>query len=307
MKDTLLITGGSGLLGSNLATVAINSFSVHVTYCNHTIVSKTVQAHKLDLTKSEGLLLLVKKIKPAYIVHTAALTNVDFCENNKEEAWLTNVEATKNVVKATKAAGSKLIYISTDSVFDGKKGMYFEEDPPNPLNYYALTKLEGEKIVGESKVPFVTIRTNIYGWNMQKKMSLAEWMLNSFIEKRKITLFSDVFFTPIFVNNLSSAILEIAKKDILGLFHVAGSERCSKLQFGLILAKVFDLDTTGLIEPVLIASQNFAAKRPLDTSLTSEKIKSKIDSNLLKVQEGLESFKQLMQNGYVENLKACQV
>jgi dTDP-4-dehydrorhamnose reductase len=304
MHSSVLVTGGSGLLGGNLATLMADKFSVHSIVHKHPAKFETSQVHKLDITKCNDIVYLVEKIKPAYIIHTAALTNVDYCEVNKDEAWLLNVEGTRNIIHAAEKTKSKLIYISTDSVFDGKKGMYTEEDSLNPLNFYAFTKFEGEKLLRKSNLSFVIIRTNIYGWNMQKKLSLAEWMFSSLRENRKLTLFYDVFFTPILVNNLSDVIMEILEKDICGVFHIAGSERCSKFQFGLSLAQIFDLDTN-LIEPISLSNKPPIAKRPLDSSLCTKKIASKIKTKLLNVKEGLQVFKSLYDSGYVENLRKC--
>ena len=304
MQKKILVTGGSGLLGSNLSKVISDIFDVHVIAHRHSIPCGNFQVHQLDITNREILINLVNNIKPDYIIHTAALTNVDYCEVNKEEAWQINVEATRNFVKAASITNSKLIYISTDSVFDGKTGMYTEVDEVNPLNYYAFTKLEGEKVVRTLSNSFVIIRTNIYGWNTQRKLSLAEWMLNSLTQKNKTQLFSDVFFTPILVNNLSQVISEIITKEISGLFNIAGSERVSKLEFGYELAKVFSLDSK-LIEPTKVSEKKFVAKRPLDTSLCCKKISKEVATELLTMRDGLEAFKALLDKGYVEHLKRC--
>jgi dTDP-4-dehydrorhamnose reductase len=304
MINKVLVTGGSGLLGSNLIMIMGNQFVAHAIVNNHQMRFKTCQVHQLDITNGNDLLNLVKKIHPQWIIHTAALTNVDYCEVHRDHAWKVNVEGTRNIVTAAETTHSKIVYISTDSIFDGEKGMYTEEDLPNPLNFYALTKLEGEKIVCISNVPHIIIRTNIYGWNAQNKSSLAEWMLTSLRDKKKLTLFSDVFFTPILVNNLSDAIMEMLKKDFSGLFHVAGSERCSKLQFGLILAEIFELDRN-LIEPVTLSTKNLIAKRPVDPSLSIERIKGEIETNLLNVKDGLKAFKNLSDSGYVKELRKC--
>jgi dTDP-4-dehydrorhamnose reductase len=304
MFNKVLITGGSGLLGSNLAMMMENKFAAHAVVNEHQMKFKTCQVHQLDITKGKEVLNVVKRINPQWIIHTAALTNVDYCEVNREHAWKINVGGTRNIVAAAEKLHSKIVYISTDSVFEGAKGMYTEEDLPNPLNFYALTKLEGEKIVCKCNVPHIIIRTNIYGWNAYDKSSIAEWILTSLRDGKKLTLFSDAFFTPTLVNNLSDVIIEMLRKDLSGLFHVAGSERCSKLQFGLSLAEVFHLERN-LIEPITLSKKNLTAKRPMDPSLSSEKIKTEIETNLLNVEEGLKAFKNLYDTGYVKELRKC--
>lgn len=302
MTSEVLITGGSGLLGSNLVKLMEKRYSVHSIAYRHLMQFGGSQVHQLNITEGDNLLELVRKIKPECIIHTAALTEVDYCETHRDEAWKMNVQTTRNVVKAAAKTHSTVFYISTDSVFDGKKGMYTEEDIPNPLNFYAATKLEGENAVSESCVNHVIIRTNIYGWNAQRKLSIAEWMLSGLREKKRLTLFRDVFFTPILVNNLADAITEILEKNLSGLFHVAGSERCSKLQFGLELASVFGLDKN-LIEPIQLGDKNLVAQRPKDPSLSIRKIEKEIKTKLLNVREGLEAFKHLYDSGYMEELK----
>jgi len=302
--DKLLITGGSGMLGSNLVKSTEDRFNVHAVYYKHPVNFKACQVHQLDITKREDTIKLVSNINPDYIIHTAALIDVDYCETHRDEAWKLNIEGTRNLVEAAEKTGSRIFYISTDSVFDGKKGMYTEEDKPNPLNFYALTKLRGERVVSKSHVPYTIIRTNIYGWNVQEKLSIAEWMLSNLQENKKLTLFSDVFFSPMLANNLSEIIIEMVEMNLSGLFHVAGSERCSKLQFGLMLAKVFGLNKE-LIKPISLEDKKLVAKRPKDPSLSSEKVQKQVRTKLLNVKEGLEAFKSLRDTGYVKELKRC--
>jgi dTDP-4-dehydrorhamnose reductase len=306
MVDTVFVTGGSGLLGSNLSLYLADNFSVHSVVLKHNVIYKNPNIAELtiDLLDRPHLLETVVAIKPTYIVHTAALTDVDYCEKNPVEAYRANVEATHNVLTAAEAAGSKVVFVSTDSVFDGSKGMYTETDTPNPVNYYAYTKLQAEKAIAKSAGSHAIVRTNIYGWNVQEKFSLAEWMLKTLKEEKTLTLFSDVFYSPILVNNLSAVLAEILQKNICGIFHAAGSERCSKLEFGYLLAKVFNLNSD-LIAPITVNEKKFAAKRPLDTSLNIQKAKAALVSPLLSVEEGLLEFKKLCDNGYVENLKSC--
>lgn len=304
MTYKVLITGGSGLLGSNLVKLMEDEFEVHAVIRSHEMKFKKSQVHNVDITEGSEFVKTAMKVGPQFIIHTAALTNVDYCETHRDEAWKTNVVGTKNVMAAARETKSKTIYISTDSVFDGKRGMYTEDDSPNPLNHYAFTKLEGEKVVSGSGLPYLIVRTNIYGWNVQKKTSIAEWIRSTLEKKNKITLFSDIFFTPILVNNLSDAIVEMMEKDVQGLYHVAGSERCSKLQFGLILARIFDLDKK-LIEPIKFSDKNLEAERPRDPSLSIEKTKRLIKTELLDVREGLKNFKYLLNSGYVEELRKC--
>jgi len=302
----ILITGGSGLLGGNLAKIACERYETYAAYHGHPIKMKNCIAFPLDIANRHKTLQTVTKIRPELIIHTAALTNVDYCEDHPEEARSLNVEGTRNLAGAAESIGAKFIYISTDSVFDGEKGMYTEGDVPNPLSRYAKTKLEGEKVLSEFDLNYSIIRTCIYGWNIQKKFSLAEWVIHGLQNKKKLTMFTDVFFSPILVNNLSEAIFEVYKRDLEGVLNIAGSERCSKFHFGEKIAEVFALNRS-YIEPINIEGfTNFKAPRPRDVSLDVSKAKKELRAKLLDVEGGLVWMRELLQKGYVKELKECR-
>jgi dTDP-4-dehydrorhamnose reductase len=262
----------------------------------------------MDITGYQDTSRKVMEIRPDVIIHTAALTNVDYCEENREQTWKINVEGTRNLAEIAEKTGSYLIYISTDSVFDGKKGLYKEEDKPNPQNYYAKTKLEGEKVLQKYDLEYAVIRTSIFGWNIQNKLSLAEWILEGLKNKRVLTMFKDVFFSPILVNNLAEAIVEIYQRNLQGVWHVAGVEKCSKLHFAYKIAEIFGLDDTN-IKPISVDESNLKAKRANDLSLDVGKAVKKLSVKLLDVEGGLIWMKQLLESGYVHQVKeglACK-
>jgi len=128
-KRKLLVTGASGLLGSKIVEIAKNDYTVIPLHKTKPLHSNSL---KLDITSTAEVLNLFNKLKPAIVIHTASETNVDKCETEREHAWKTNVEGTHNLADACKKIGAKLVYISTDYVFDGEKGFYIEEDKPNP-------------------------------------------------------------------------------------------------------------------------------------------------------------------------------
>ncbi|MEM2915265.1 MAG: sugar nucleotide-binding protein, partial [Candidatus Bathyarchaeia archaeon] len=134
---------------------------VYATYHNHPTKIDGCNVIPLDIRCRHEVFRVVTKIRPDVIVHTAALTDVDYCEEHPDEASILNVEGTRNLVAAAKNIGTEFVYISTDSVFDGKKGMYVEEDVPNPINCYAKTKLEGEKLLNVLDQGYTIIRTCI--------------------------------------------------------------------------------------------------------------------------------------------------
>jgi len=159
--NKLLITGASGLLGNKivkLATINHTVIPLHNTKPLHT------SSLKLEITNLSEVLNLFQKLEPDIVIHTASETNVDKCETEKEHAWKINAEGTRNIAVACSKVGAKLVYISTDYVFDGEKGNYDEQDKPNPINYYGVTKLEGENQVINNCKNYVILRTSVlYG------------------------------------------------------------------------------------------------------------------------------------------------
>jgi dTDP-4-dehydrorhamnose reductase len=291
-KRRLMITGGSGLLGSNLARRATENFRVFATHHTRTAQIPGCIFIPLNITNRQEVMAATGDIKPDVIIHTAALVNVDYCQGHPDESLKINAAGTENMAIAAREYNAKLIYISTDSVFEGSKGKYKEEDKTNPVNVYAATKLEGERRIARILPERVIARTAFYGWSPinSQATSLAHWVVNNLREKKEINMFTDVFFSPIEAGNLAEALLEICGKNISGVYHVAGSERCSKYDFGVETARVFGLDES-LIHPSSITEANLKAPRPRDISLDVSKIKRAIDTRLLNVKEGIARFR----------------
>ncbi|MCD4730072.1 MAG: SDR family oxidoreductase [Bacteroidales bacterium] len=298
----LLVTGASGLLGSNLAHMASDNFEVYATYNTNYVSISGCKCLKLDITNINDVSRIIEAIKPDLIVHCAANTDVDYCEKNHVEAWNQNVKGTANLAHAAEKSNAFMIYISTDSVFDGMRGNYSEDDIPNPINYYAQTKLEGEQVIQKYKIDYLIARTNIYGWNYLNKNSFAEWIMQSLQAHKKITLFNDVYFSPILVNNLIDVLFNLYQKNTRGVYHISGSECCSKLQFGENVADVFNFDTK-YIEQISVDEKNLFAQRPKNTSLNVDRASELSDVKLLNVHDGLLKMKQLASVKYVNQLK----
>lgn len=296
--DTLLVTGGSGLLGSSVAELARTRFRTFATYNMHQIDLERCEFVRVDLTDVLQVKKIFEKIRPGVVVHSAALVNVDYCEAHKEETWKANVDATENVAALCEKLGTRLIYVSTDYVFDGERGLYTETDVPAPVNYYAKTKLEGERALERhGGLDYCIARTCIYGWNVQEKHNFASFILNKLRTGQKINAFTDQYNSPMLANNCADALLALADKmtGVSGeVFHVAGSERASKFDFALALSEVFGLDST-LVTPTKFAESaaSIAVRRPRDVSLSVKKASEKLDVKLLNLREGLVKMKEL--------------
>jgi dTDP-4-dehydrorhamnose reductase len=289
----ILVTGASGLLGASFVSVARQHYKhlVQLSY-QHPLPGSGLESVRVDLTDHKEVEKLLHSLRPDWIVHCAALTDVDGCEEQPEKAWLINTTASRNLAREARVLGAGFVYISTDSVFDGQKGDYSEDDIPNPINVYAQSKFAGEQAVVQELPRSLIIRTNIYGWNLQDKLSLAEWMLTRLEINQTIPAFEDVIFSPILVNDLSEILVNMMERQMTGLYHVAGSESCSKYQFALGIASVFGMDR-GLVHATSIADASLKAPRPRKISLNTAKAARDLGKAMPDLLSGLQHFKAL--------------
>lgn len=286
------VTGASGLLGSNIVKAAENSNKVVPTHNTRPLFTNSI---KLDVTDREEVFRVIIKLKPDVFVHTAAETNVDKCEVEKEKAWKVNSQGTKNIAEACNTIGAKLIYISTDYIFDGDKGFYREDDEAKPVNYYGLTKLKGESFVSEISKDYVIARASvIYGWHPWK-VNFATWVIESLRHGKQISIVDDHYNSPTLANNLAEALVEIIERDLSGVYHTAGSQRINRHVFAVKIAETFGLDS-GLIKPVKMRElKSWIAQRPRDSSLCLNKAQKKMKTKFLNVQESLNLMKKIEQ------------
>jgi dTDP-4-dehydrorhamnose reductase len=286
-----LITGASGLLGSKIIEFAKHGYEV---IPSHNTKPLHLSSLKLEITDLNEVLSILNKFKPHMVVHAASETSVDKCETEKEHAWKANVAGTRNIAKACHKVNAKLIYISTDYVFDGEKGFYDEEDKPNPVNYYGLTKLEGEKQVIEHSKNYAILRTSVlYGWHPWKQ-NFATWVINQLKQDKEINVVDDHYNTPTLADNLAEIAIEVAEKDLRGLYHASGRERISRYEFAKQIAKTYNLNAE-LVKPVKMSQLTaWIAKRPKDSSLNTGKIQKQLKTKPLNITEGLNKMKEEM-------------
>ena len=297
VPGTILVTGASGLLGSNFVlTAKKRSYKIVALYHTHPLEFPGGKVVKIDLRNGPFVKKLIREYHPDWIVHCAALTNVDWCETHRDETWKLNVEVTRQIASIARDNGVGLVYISSDSIFDGRLGCYLEESMPAPLNIYAESKLAGEKAVLDELNCSLIVRTNIYGWNAKNKESLAEWILRRLETGQLVPGFYDILFTPIFVGDLSEIILDMMKLELKGVYHVAGSQVCSKYEFAVQLAATFGLNRE-LVQPATAAdSKELIAMRPGNTSLRTDKISAALGRGMPDIEAGLMRFKALRNN-----------
>lgn len=284
----ILITGGSGLLGSRIAEIALREHEVYAGYCHNK--PEFGEPVKLDLAKDTDL-EVIYNIKPEFIIHTAALTNVDECEANKALAYKINAEGTKRVVEIANELGAFLVYVSTDYVFSGDKGMYKEDDEPNPIDYYGYTKLLGEKYCDCIARPCV-----IYGAKPASgKVNFALWLIDNLRNRKEVKIVTDQFITPTINTNLAKMLLEVAGRELKGVFHLAGATRVSRYDFALQIANKFGLDKD-LIIPSRMAEMKWIASRPKDSSLDTSKASRYLKEKPYDLDRALRVLKEEMEN-----------
>jgi dTDP-4-dehydrorhamnose reductase len=289
-KVKILITGASGLYGSKLAQLTAKDCEVYSAYnTNKTAHGTPVQ---FDISNKKQVKHAFMKISPDVVVHAATLTNVDECETNKNLAWKTNVEGTRNTIEAAKACHAFLFYISTDYVFNGEKGNYTETDTPDPINYYGLTKLKAETLVEDLMDEFCIARASvIYGAKPSAgKINFALWLLNKLTKKEPVKIVVDQWNSPTLNTNMAEMTWELIQRRMTGLYHLSGATRLSRYDFAKSIASAFNLDPT-LIIPSTSSEFVWAAKRPKDSSLKIEKAKKALKIKPLMVDQALSQLK----------------
>jgi len=284
------ITGASGMLGTALVTRLSKSIQVYATSRGKGIEGKNIEWDCYDLTDIPLLNIWLNKVKPDVVVHCAAIVNVDLCEENVDLATKLHVETTEVIANYLDANNGRLIYISTDSVFDGKKQTpYNETDLANPLNIYANTKLMGEQPV-LSIVNGLVLRTNIIGRTKEGDTSFSEWVIRGLIDNAPLNLFYDVHFSPLHVDELSLIIENIIERPVYGLYHCASSDNISKYDFGVQMAKVFGLSDSN-INRASVGVIDFKAERPKNMALSSEKLAKKLKRDMFSAIDSIKLMK----------------
>ncbi|HII85989.1 TPA: dTDP-4-dehydrorhamnose reductase [Candidatus Bathyarchaeota archaeon] len=291
-KPKVLVTGASGLLGNKIVAQAEKDFPIVPTDLAEPLHANALRT---DITEPSEVEALFSKIRPELVVHTASETNVDRCETNRIHAWKVNVEGTRNLAIACEKLNAKLVYVSTDYVFDGEKGWYDEKEKPNPINYYGFTKLEGEKQVTEHCRNNAILRTSVLYGRHPYKQDFVKWVIEKLKKNQEISVVKDHINTPTLADNLAEMTIEVAEKDLHGIYHASGSQRISRFEFAKQIAITFNLNPD-LIKPKKMSElKAWVAKRPRDSSLNTEKIRKQLKAKPLNIVEGIVKLKAEME------------
>jgi dTDP-4-dehydrorhamnose reductase len=267
----VLITGASGMLGT--ALVAAFACMHHCIGFSRIRPDQTaIDWRTGDMSMPGELASVLDDSRPELVVNAAAMTNVDACERNPTLAQRVNCDAVDELVQYCQRSGGRLVHISTDSVFDGRKETpYVETDPVGPLNVYARTKLGAETKALRHPAAIV-LRTNIFGWRQQGgDVSFGEWVLRSLREGTPLTMFHDVMYSPISTPLFAEIVLKCAERPLSGLYHAGGGEDLSKYHFALKVADAYGLATDNIVR-ISVADKPLAALRPRNMALDSSKL-----------------------------------
>ena len=278
VKKRILVTGTNGMLGSNTAKFYSERENVELLT---SVKTKNKDTNKFDgivcdITDRDQIKKIVLGFCPDYIINTAAFTNVDLCETEKETAWKTNVKAVEYLAEACRVIDAHLIHISTDYIYDGKNGPYSENDIPNPLGYYGRTKLASENTLKISGIKHTILRTNVlYGVSENGKADFVYWVIKNLTENKEINIVTDQFNNPTFVDDLISGINKVIEFNKYGIFNIGGKEFLSRFDFTKKIADYFNLNKN-LIKPILTTELNQKAQRPLRSGLITLKAETQL-------------------------------
>lgn len=260
----ILGTGLTGLIGSRIVELLNGTYEFEFS--------------NTDITDKEAINGKINNSNASVVLHLAAKTDVDGCEKDRVlgvagDAWKVNVEGTRNIAEACEKSNKKLIYISTDFVFDGEKeSEYSEEDKPNPVNWYAITKYEGEKIAQNSNLNWIIARLAYpYRANFQRK-DFVRNLIHFFKNKEPLNMVTDHIMTPTFIDDIAFALDKLLKNNSKGIFHIVGNSFVSPYEAAVKIAEAFNFDRT-LIKT--ITRQNFfkdRAPRPFRLAIKNDKI-----------------------------------
>ena len=288
----ILITGSNGLLGQKLVKLLANKDGIVLLATSkgkNRISNQSGYTYKsLDIMNQLEVEAIFDEFKPDTVINTAAMTNVDACESDKELCWDLNVNAVKYQIKAAEKHQSHYIHLSTDFVFDGEAGPYKETDQPNPLSYYGESKYEAEKLVQKANTKWSIARTIIV-YGMVEDMSRSNivlWAKEALEKGNPLTIVDDQFRSPTLAEDLAMGCWLIAEKQATGIYHISGKDVMSIIELVNRVADFYGLDKS-IISPIKSSSLNQAAKRPPKTGFILDKAINDLDYSPCSFEEGL--------------------
>ncbi len=296
----ILITGANGLVGQTLVRkiLSMPGFDLLATSASECKIKglDAARYRQMDITDQSLVHEVFSSFIPEVVIHCAAMTQVDPCEQDPVRCDLVNIDGTRNIARASESMGSKFIFLSTDFVFDGLKGPYCEDDEPCPVSVYGWSKVQGEYITRSLRIPWAIVRTIlVYGvTRSMNRSNLVTWVRDSLSGGKSIQVVDDQFRMPTFVDDLADGIMGIVKRKATGIYHLSGPEMISVHDFALATAKCFGLDCS-LITPIKSDSLNQPGKRPVSTGFVLDRAIEELDYSPRNIQDGLMMVQNLIQ------------
>ncbi len=272
MKQRIVITGGSGLFAINCTRILRNHFYIYLLQNKKIIDVPAAKTIKFDFLENNKLSRILHEINPFAVIHAAGLTDVNFCEINPDAAYHANSNIAGIVAKACAEINCKIVYLSTDHIFNIFKHNATEETLPNPINIYAKSKLKGESQIKKNCEKSLIIRTNFFGWGTSYRSSFSDFLFQNLSKNKKVSLYDNIIYTPILLDELVIGIIRLLNCDKKGTYHVVGDESLSKFDFGKQLASIFGFDSS-LIDAVKYSDKKKNVPRPRNMSLDNSKYK----------------------------------
>ena len=289
----ILITGSNGLLGQKIVRQISNNSKLNYLATsqgqNRNSACPSTNYSSLDITNAVEVSNTISKYSPDYIIHTAAITNVDYCELNTSECEKVNVTGTKNLFDAAKKNGTHFLFLSTDFVFDGKKGNYKETDKPNPLSVYAKSKLDGELILMNSNYSNWSIARTIIVFGEGENLSRSNivlWAKEALSRGKALNIIDDQFRAPTWADDLAWGCIQICVQKRKGIYHLSGPESMSIFDLVMRIGSFFKLDTSS-VNRTDSSSLNQPAKRPPITGFDLSKSKKDLGYEPKTLEESL--------------------
>ncbi len=293
----ILITGATGLLGKSLIESNSRPHKIIGVYIGKYKISdsENVRYYSVDICDKRSMDKIFSENKIGVVIHTAGVADVDFCEKHYEAAYRSNVTGTENMIELCIRANAKLVYVSTNAVFDGNNAPYKENDKVNPINKYGMMKVECEKKVSAAFKDSLIIRPILmYGWNNDRERNnLVTSLLIKLAKSEAVNMVTDIYDNPLSSHQCADAIWALLENGKHGTYHIAGKDMVNRYEYALAIAEIFGLDNT-LIKPVDSSFFSQIAPRPKNTSYDTSKLEKEIGFKPLALKEGLELMKNSM-------------
>jgi dTDP-4-dehydrorhamnose reductase len=288
----IMVTGSNGLLGQKITDLSLLDPEIELIATsvgpNRYLLKAGYTYEELDVLDPQRLDELVAKYHPDAIIHTAAMTNVDACEHDRDKCYALNVKSVENLIEVCQRRDIQLIHLSTDFIFDGEDGPYTEDAQANPLSYYGETKLESEILLQKSSCNWAILRTIIvYGIvNDMSRTNIVLWAKAALEKGEPINVVDDQWRMPTLAEDLAQCCLLAVKKNAKGIFNASGKDLMSILEIVERVADYYGLDKT-LINPISSESLNQAAKRPKKTGFILDKTRRELGYEPHSFEEGI--------------------